>query len=209
MSCLSFPRAARAVFAAAISAVVLSVLPSVAMPLPVVTSPASVMQAAASIPNMAQVAPNFYRGGMPDEKGLEELKASGITTVVSLASEKKYLEPEREAAKRLGLRFVYIPLTIWKKPRQNDIEAFLQVVERKDSEPVFVHCVYGRDRTGTMVAMYRIQHDGWNADRAYTEMMQYGFRRVLVSLSSAVRDFEKRYVAEHPVAVAAHGVVSP
>lgn len=196
-------RAGRALFAAvSISAVAAFANPSVAMPLPVVTSPSSVMQASASIPNMAQVAPNFYRGGMPDEQALEELKASGITTIVSLANEKKYLAPEREMTKRLGLRFVHIPLSIWKKPKRNDIDAFLQVIERKDREPVFVHCVYGRDRTGTMVAMYRVEHDHWSADRAYAEMKQHGFRRILFGLSSSVHDFEKRYLAEHPTVVA-------
>lgn len=157
-----------------------------------VTMPNLVLQAAADIPNMSIVAPNLYRGGMPNEEALEQLQRSGIKTIVSLANEKKYVEWERAATKRLGLKFVHIPLSAWKEPSQNDIEAFLTVVAKKDREPVFVHCVHGRDRTGTMVAIYRINNERWSADSAYEEMKARGFRTFFMSLKKSVFDFAER-----------------
>jgi protein tyrosine/serine phosphatase len=43
------------------------------------------------------------------------------------------------------------------------------------SQPVYVHCVGGKHRTGVMTAAYRMTHDGWTSDKAFTEMKQYKF----------------------------------
>jgi protein tyrosine/serine phosphatase len=174
------------------SSAALALPASIPAPMALTASTPSVASVTADIPKFAQVAPNFYRGGMPSAAALRELRDGGIKTVVSLAGEKKYLEAERTAVHELGMKFVHIPLKAWRKPSNNDIDAFLQVVARKEKEPVFVHCVHGRDRTGAMVAMYRIQHDSWSAERAYDEMKQHGFRTFFRPLVSAVNSFEKR-----------------
>jgi tyrosine-protein phosphatase SIW14 len=148
--------------------------------------------AAANIPNLGQVDAHLYRGGMPNEAGLQQLKDAGVKTIISLANEKKYVEPERAAAKRLGLNFIYIPMSAWKQPSQNQIDSFLSVVDREDQQPIFVHCLHGEDRTGAMVAIYRIQHDGWAEDKAYDEMLSKGFHRIFLNLSEGVRDFAKQ-----------------
>ena len=43
------------------------------------------------------------------------------------------------------------------------------------SQPVYVHCVGGRHRTGVMTAAYRMTHEGWSGDQAFKEMKQYNF----------------------------------
>jgi protein-tyrosine phosphatase len=40
---------------------------------------------------------------------------------------------------------------------------------------VFVHCRLGDDRTGMMVAAYRMADEGWTADEAMAEMKAFGF----------------------------------
>lgn len=42
------------------------------------------------------------------------------------------------------------------------------------SGPVYVHCDGGRHRTGAMIAVYRMAIEGWDIQRAYREMRQYG-----------------------------------
>jgi protein tyrosine/serine phosphatase len=50
-----------------------------------------------------------------------------------------------------------------------------QIVNDPANQPVYVHCVGGRHRTGVMTAAYRMTQDGWTADRAFSEMKQYKF----------------------------------
>jgi tyrosine-protein phosphatase SIW14 len=145
--------------------------------------------AEADIPNFAQVDANLYRGGMPSEQGLKQLKAAGVKTIVSLANERKFVDGERAAAEKLGIRFIFIPLSAWRGPRQNDIDAFLSITDTKDQGPIFVHCLHGEDRTGAMIAMYRMQHDGWTEKKAYDEMLDNGFHRVFFKMADVVKDF--------------------
>ena len=45
-----------------------------------------------------------------------------------------------------------------------------------DHGNVYVHCSHGRDRTGLIVGLYRVLHEGWQAKDAYAEMNTEGFR---------------------------------
>ena len=60
-------------------------------------------------------------------------------------------------------------------PTAAQIEKFLSIVRDPANQPVYVHCVEGRHRTGVMTAIYRMTVDGWNADRAFGEMKDYKF----------------------------------
>jgi protein tyrosine/serine phosphatase len=42
-------------------------------------------------------------------------------------------------------------------------------------QPVYVHCKGGKHRTGVMTAVYRMEKDSWNAERAFSEMKRYKF----------------------------------
>ena len=70
------------------------------------------------------------------------------------------LETERLVLRRLTL---------------DDAEFIFKLVNDPANQPVFVHCAGGRHRTGTMTALFRMTQDGWNADRAYSEMKQFRF----------------------------------
>src|SRR5665811_316982 len=41
--------------------------------------------------------------------------------------------------------------------------------------PSYIHCHYGKDRTGLAVALYRCKHDGWSAEKALKEAHSLGF----------------------------------
>ncbi|CAN5215397.1 hypothetical protein BH10CYA1_BH10CYA1_43960 [soil metagenome] len=154
--------------------------------IPATASP-SLKQAAALIPNMSVVSSNLIRGSQPSTSALSLLKSAGVKTIINLRNEDILVAQEAGAAKRAGLNYVNIPMAVFETPTKQQFQKFLNVVD-KDG-PVFVHCQRGEDRTGTMVAVYRVARQNWDANRAYQEMTAMGFKTYLRSLSGAMFDY--------------------
>jgi protein tyrosine/serine phosphatase len=69
---------------------------------------------------------------------------------------------------------------------------FLKIVTAKTKTPVFVHCFHGSDRTGTMVAMYRIFIQGWSKAEALRELKEggYGFHPIWKNLETYLKNLD-------------------
>jgi uncharacterized protein (TIGR01244 family) len=126
------------------------------------------------IDNFGRVNDQYYRGARLDEDDYAFLAAAGIKTLIDLTDEDA--NPREQAlAAQAGLNYVHIPMTTHKAPTPAQLTEFLQTVNDAAKQPVYVHCVGGRHRTGVMTAVYRMTHDGWAADRAFKEMKQFKF----------------------------------
>lgn len=121
-------------------------------------------------PNLHKVTDTLYRGGQPTAEGFRRLKELGIRTVINLRA----LHTDREEIGKTDLAYEHISVKAW-HPEDEDLVRFLRVVTDEDRAPFFVHCQYGSDRTGTMMAVYRIVIQGWTKDEATAEMTQGGF----------------------------------
>ena len=66
-------------------------------------------------------------------------------------------------------------MTTREQPKTAELTEFLSIVNDPANQPVYVHCVGGRHRTGVMTAAYRMTHDGWSSDQAFAEMKRYRF----------------------------------
>jgi len=66
-------------------------------------------------------------------------------------------------------------MTTHESPTSTKIDQFLRIVNDPANQPVYVHCVGGRHRTGVMTAVYRMTQDGWSADQAFQEMKRFKF----------------------------------
>ncbi len=127
------------------------------------------------LPNFAQVNANLYRGGQPTENGIKELAKMGVKTIIDLRGEDKNAEREKLWAQKAGIRFIVVNLSNWFKPKTEDIEGVIKDVDAAENQPVFVHCKRGADRTGTVLAIYRISHDNWTAKQAIDEAKRFDF----------------------------------
>ena len=128
----------------------------------------------AGVPRFAEVEPGFSRGGRPSEEGIRALAARGYRTVVSL----RHDEEERARVLAAGMEYVEVPMKAGllgaPEPTGDQARAFLAVVGDPARRPVFVHCRRGKDRTGVMVALYRVARCGWTAEEAIEEMNDRG-----------------------------------
>lgn len=127
------------------------------------------------IPNFYQVDKALYRGGQPNKEGMRRLKDTGIKTIINLRNPDEELMAEKELAAALGIDFVNIPLSIYRIPSDEQVLEFLSIVTDEEKQPIFVHCESGRDRTGAMVAVYRVVVSGWTIKQAYKEAKRKGF----------------------------------
>jgi tyrosine-protein phosphatase SIW14 len=137
---------------------------------------ASVTAAAASvrIDNFGRINANYYRGAQPEGQDYNDLAAMGVKTIIDLTSDDSQAS-ERQMTERAGMRYVKIPMTTHTPPTDTQIGQFFSIVNDPASQPVYVHCVGGKHRTGIMTALYRMTNDGWSADQAFSEMKQYKF----------------------------------
>jgi tyrosine-protein phosphatase SIW14 len=128
--------------------------------------------------NAGEVTEHLYRGSQPILTQLQELKRLGVTTVVDLRAEfPSTAEQERFQVEALGMRFVRIPIDGFSTPTSSDLAAFFRLLRESPPSTIFVHCQFGRDRTGVMIAAYRIAFQNWSSEQALSEMLAYGFNR--------------------------------
>jgi len=126
------------------------------------------------IDNFGRIDGTYYRGAQPQGRDYSDLAALGVKTVINLTSDDASAD-EQGLVEHAGMKYVQIPMTTRQAPTAQQLSEFLKLVNDPASQPVYVHCVGGRHRTGVMTAAYRITHDNWTSDRAFKEMKQYKF----------------------------------
>jgi tyrosine-protein phosphatase SIW14 len=128
------------------------------------------------VSNFGQVAPRLYRGAQPSDAGFVALRALGVDTVVSFTLGAESIADEARRVRAIGMDHISIPWSASHEPSPDAVNAFLAIFREHPDRTVFVHCWQGVDRTGVMVALYRIAHDGWTVPRALDEMRAFHYR---------------------------------
>ena len=149
------------------------------------------------VPDFGQVTPTLYRGGQPTYEGFERLAKIGINIVVDTGRS----TPDEKLVKELGMRYVFLP---WYCPFPKDkvFAQFIKLVQENPDKKIFVHCRLGEDRTGMMIAAYRMGAQGWTAEEARKEMHKFGYKGVHHLMCPGLARYEKsfpRRLKENPV----------
>jgi tyrosine-protein phosphatase SIW14 len=140
------------------------------------------------VPNFGQVTDTLYRGGQPTAEGFEGLAHEGVGVVVDLSGN----QSERDKVKKLGMEYVSIPWHCFHL-EDRQVAQFLRVLREHSNQKVFVHCRLGEDRTGMMVAGYRIAEQGWTAEQARKEMAAFGFTSVHHLMCPGLATYEENF----------------
>lgn len=155
-----------------------------------VLSATAALAAQDPLPNFITVNEQILRGGQPTDGGFKKLAERGVKTIMDLRSLDEHSVPhEKQIVEADGMRFVSIPMRGLGAPTPEQVSKALSVLEDNSSWPVFVHCRRGSDRTGTVLACYRIAHDHWENQKALEEAKTYG----LSSFERAMRSFIQHF----------------
>jgi protein tyrosine phosphatase (PTP) superfamily phosphohydrolase (DUF442 family) len=172
------------------------------MPAILLVSTGFAQQAPAGVGNFHVVNEHVYRGAQPSDEGFKALAKMGVKTVVDLR-EADQAAGEKAVVEAAGMRFVSIPMHGMETPNPASVEKALAVFNDKNAGVVFVHCRRGADRTGAVVAAYRISHDKWDNGRALAEAKSNG----MAWIQKAIQHYVKSY--RPPVVEAAATTAAP
>lgn len=95
-----------------------------------------------------------------------------LRTIVTLTAinrdDPKYIS-QKAAIEGTGVDWIVIPM----RGSRATLEQMTEVADLladPSRQPVFFHCVGGHHRSNLVQAAYRIRHQGWSADRAWSEV---------------------------------------
>lgn len=138
------------------------------------SAPVSAAASAVHIDNFGRVNDHYYRGAQPTAQDLGDLAKLGVKTTIDLTNGDGNSNEPR-LAEAAGLKFFNIAMNTRVVPTVEQIATFLKIVNDPDNQPVYVHCVGGRHRTGVMTAIYRMTQESWTGDRAFQEMKTFKY----------------------------------
>lgn len=119
----------------------------------------------------------LYRSGqLAGDQLTEAVRRYGIRTVVNFQFGGKEMEAERSLARRLGVGFVNLPMPGDGFGEEAQFRKVLELTDDPARRPVLVHCARGTCRTGSAVAMYRFERDGWTIEDVADEMKRQTYR---------------------------------
>mgnify|MGYP003635017643 CR=1 FL=1 len=116
--------------------------------------------------NLYQVNNVLYRSEQPSKKGFKEVELMGVKTILNL----RRLRNNKKKAKDFNFRLVHHPIKT-KQLNEEDILNALSVIQNSE-QPILVHCWHGSDRTGTIIAAYRMVIDNWSKEQAIEEFQE-------------------------------------
>lgn len=107
------------------------------------------------------------------------LKDNGVKTIIDLRWGPFEMGGEEdEMAQQYGFGYKHLSMddkfTMLASPREATINKVLQDVTDPNLQPVYVHCIHGKDRTGLIMALYRVRYQHWDRTAAFNEWSQMG-----------------------------------
>jgi len=136
--------------------------------------------------NAGRVAPGVYRGEQPGPGGYATLNRLGIKTVIDLRTS----ESERSQVEAAGMRAIAVPIEMTRKGLKEKVDQVVALMADPANQPVYVHCRHGQDRTGIVVAAYRMTLDNWSLRDVEAEMQSFGFNDVWVNFKKFIRSYK-------------------
>ncbi len=139
--------------------------------------------------NLYKIDEGVFRSEQPDKSDFARLEKFGITEVLNL----RLLHSDEDEAKNTNLTLYRVPMRAG-NIKENDVIQALKIIKNRKGN-MLVHCKHGSDRTGIIIAMYRIVFQNYTKEQAITEMIGggFGFHLIYQNIIEYIRqaDIEK------------------
>lgn len=180
----------------------LALIAAISLASPLALAKSAIDQAKANIPRFRVIADGVYAGGNPlskadGDKGREAIIYLGISGVISLQGgdiddtwKGKFSEWRQKGENQTavaeekawfegrGLWWFNAPLNSHEPKTQSEDRDIMEALRRMSlatkEKPIYLHCEHGADRTGMLVALYRVIYQGWSPEEAYREWLHNG-----------------------------------
>lgn len=140
------------------------------------------------LPNLYKVSDEVYRSAQPESGGFASAESLGIRTVLSVRLTS--LDTILAESEPTSMTLVHIPLVPIYFSNE-DILGAMKAFERAE-KPILVHCLHGSDRTGLIVALYRIIYQNWSKEDAVREMTSdlFGFHSAFGNIPEYIESLD-------------------
>ena len=140
------------------------------------------------VENFWQVTSEFYRAGQPTAHGFRELDDFGIRTVINL----RQTVSDVSLAAGTGITLIRVPMKsryVAENRGARIVKAMRALKAAMEEGPVMVHCHHGSDRTGVIVALWRVLYEGWSRQQALDELISggYGYHPIWANIPRYLR----------------------
>ena len=119
--------------------------------------------------NLYRVSDDLYRCEQPDKSDIPDLQGLGIRSFLNL----REYHSDSKAFEQAGFRLLLQRMDAGELTVADLVVALRQI--RTAAKPVLVHCWHGSDRTGSVVAAYRIVFQNWTPAEALDELRHGGY----------------------------------
>jgi tyrosine-protein phosphatase SIW14 len=190
----------RSLAVAALAAVASFAAVSTSAQIAPIGAPAAVM-VIQGVPNAGNINGTLFRGAQPHDSAYADLQKLGMSIVVDLRGESGEVSAEKKSVESLGMKFVNLPWNGAGLPSRDELLTFFTLLRDNPDQKIFLHCQYGADRTGVMIALYRIAVDHWTPEQAIAEMHEFHYHSfTLPHLAKYVKAFPAALAADPSLA---------
>ncbi len=119
--------------------------------------------------NLFYVDEGVFRSEQPHDENMKDLMTLGVKEILSL----REFHGDKDDITNSHFTLHRVRIDTDDITEEQVIKA-LRIIKNRQG-PILIHCWHGSDRTGTVIAAYRVVFNGWSKAQAVDEMANGGF----------------------------------
>ncbi|NDV81267.1 dual specificity protein phosphatase family protein [Bacteroides sp. 51] len=133
--------------------------------------------------NLYKIDEGVYRSEQPSKKDFKALETFGIKEVLNL----RRFHSDNDEAEDTDIKLHRLKTHAHSLSEKQVVEALRIIKDRQG--PILIHCRHGSDRTGGVLAMYRIVFQDYTKEEAIEEMRKggFGFHKIYRNIVRMIR----------------------